>query len=183
MRQTINIFYLCILFLSASGVIYGQQSDKRERLQYVIAPRQSILLVIASQPDCPLQIKDVKLLVGVEQGDLPLYQFQLHNRGTKPIRYYTLGAWSSEGTGSTLGDGRITDRIIMPGQTIFHTGERYTAEIVPLTDQLRDKLKLQGPLKAVIVLIVESVTFADGSAYNDRSTSKALRDYFNEIGH
>jgi hypothetical protein len=65
----------------------------------------------------------------------------------------------------------------MPGETVNGAND----EIVPLTDELRDKLQLRGPMKAVVVLIVESVKFADGSVYNNEAVSRALLAYFLDV--
>ena len=52
-------------------------------------------------------------------------------------------------------------------------------EFVPLTDELRERFKLKGPMKAVGVFMVVRVEFIDGSVYSNeqlvqhcRSTSK-----------
>lgn len=166
---------LCLLCLFASLTIYGQQSVQTKRHHYVVVPPENALLVIASQPDCPLQIEDAKLLVSADQSRPPLYQYSLRNRGTKPIQYYIISAWASSGGGGTLSD-RSADGLLMPGQTKPPT-EQDRSEVVPLTDELRQKLKLQGSMKSVIVLVVEKIRFADGSDYISE-TAPALRTYF-----
>ena len=55
-------------------------------------------------------------------------------------------------------------------------------EIVPLTKEVREKLKLEGPMKGVTILMVVSVEYADGTSYNDEITSKALENYFELVG-
>jgi hypothetical protein len=51
------------------------------------------------------------------------YRYKLSNRGEKPIHYFTVVAWTAEGTGGTLGgpppwDGRVTDRLLNPGDSV-----------------------------------------------------------------
>jgi hypothetical protein len=71
------------------------------------------------------------------------------------------------------------DKPLMPGQRLM-VGEQ-SLEIIELTSELRDQLKLAGPVRAVVILLVESVEFADGSVFNDRKTVKALEGYFVDI--
>ena len=56
-----------------------------------------------------------------------------------------------------------------------------TEEVIPLTDELRAKLQLEEPMKAVVVLLVEKIKFADGSVYNNEGVSQALLGYFNNL--
>ncbi len=65
----------------------------------------------------------------------------------------------------------------MPGQTVPLSSRDKQDEVVPLTEELRDKLKLRAPMKAVIVLMVTAVEFTDGTTYNDEPTQKALETY------
>jgi hypothetical protein len=52
-----------------------------------------------------------------------------------------------------------------------------------LTDELRKKLKLQPPMKGVLVLMVIRVEFTDGSLYDDEPVFLALTSYFQELGN
>jgi hypothetical protein len=68
--------------------------------------------------------------------------FKLRNRGKKPIRAYMVAAiglseWEWKSPNSA--------HYIMPGQVAALPGEE--GEEVPLTEDLRDKLKLRGPMK------------------------------------
>lgn len=158
----------------------AQQRAQREKQRYVVAPREVYLLVSASQPDCPLRIEEAKLLLNVDRGWG--ISCRLHNQGSRPIRYVRLVAWTSYGTGSTLTPSSVGEKIILPGQTV-PCDENDTDEIVPLTTELREKLKLQGPMKDVITLMIESIRFTDGTIYSDEETSKALLNYFQGLDH
>jgi len=51
-----------------------------------------------------------------------------------------------------------------------------------MTDDLRERLKFRGPMKAVSVFMVVRLEFADGSVYSDEPTLKALQEYFEQVG-
>lgn len=177
-----RFFILCVLFLSGGITSGGQQNTRESRQRYVVPPAENILLVVAAQPDSPIQFEDTQLIVSAVDSEWGLTG-QVRNRGSKPIRHFTPVIWVSWGTGGTLGgsewsSGKATDKVFMPGQIIK---QNCKGEIVPLTDELRDKLKLRGPMQAVAVLMVERVVFDDGSIYSDEQTSTSLRKYFEKV--
>lgn len=156
----------------------AQQADSQRKHRYVVVPPESSLLVIASQPDCPLKFQNAKLLISADGDGAWGASYELRNQGTKPIKSFTAVLWTSYGTGGTLARPKRIDReLIMPGQTINGDDD----EIISLTSELREKLKLQGPMKAVIVMMIENIKFADGSSYNDEVTSEALVNYFADL--
>src|SRR5262249_1947131 len=166
-----------------SVAISSAYSQQRQKRKYVVAPTENVFLTVASQPGCPLKIENARVLISID-GSRPLYQYRLVNRGGKPIHYFTMVARYSGGGGGTLGnpapwDGRITNRLLMPGHVVPDKLDR-DIEIVPVTPELRTKLGLSGPIKVVAVLMVDHVTFADGSTYDDRKPSQALADFFFE---
>ena len=167
-----------LVFLSFTLVTHAQESDSQRHRRYVVAPSESLLLVIASQPDSPLKFEDARLLTSANDDGAWGASYKLRNCGTKPIQTFTAVMWTSYGSGGTLGGPRRNENtLIMPGETVNGAND----EIVPLTDELRDKLQLRGPMKAVVVLIVESVKFADGSVYNNEAVSRALLAYFLDV--
>jgi len=143
-------------------------------------PREIGLPVVASQPDCPLQLENVITLKYVNGGTWDSYQ--LRNRGTKPIRAYTI-AWLSTGGPESISawPRRITDELFLPGQVHPRPGEDSQIEIVPLNRLLRERAKLPKQMQAVNVLMVVRVEYADGSIYSDEPTYKALQAYFKNI--
>lgn len=173
------VLNLCLVLWSFTSAVVAQHAVSEQNRRYVVVPPENFLLTVAAQPDCPLRIENAKFLMGADQGWA--VSCQLRNQGTKPIRFLTLVAWTTYGTGGTLSSaGRHGDKLIMPGQMLA-CNEDSKEEIMPLTDDLRDKLKLRGSMKAVIVLMVESIKFADGSSYGDEATSTALRAYFQDL--
>jgi hypothetical protein len=172
-RKTV-IFALLSLTLTANAL----ESDAQSHRRYVIVPSESLLLVIAAQADSPLKFEHAKLLTSTEADGAWGASYKVRNCGMKPIRSFTAVMWTSFGTGGTVASPRqIGNKLIMPGETANGDDD----EIVPLTNELRDKLQLRGPMKAVVVLLVESVTFADGSVYNYEAASRALAAYFLDV--
>jgi hypothetical protein len=171
------LLIVSVLCLSATA---SAQISKTPETSYVIVPAQSIFLAIAAQPDCPLRIEDAQLLMPVGKGRAQ-YRYKLSNKGDKPINYFTVVFWSAEGTGGTLGgpppwDGRVTDRLLYPGESV-RVGQ-YDLPIVPLDSMLQERLKLSGKMQTVVILLVDQITFADGSKYDAQAASKSLIDFF-----
>lgn len=164
------------VMLLAVFTAMGQRSSSDDRIKTVLIPRDIGLVTVVSQPDCPLQFENVSFLAGVEGGGLTSYD--LRNRGNKAIRAFKVG----DSTGSTFtwdpkGDNRPGP--IAPGQLV-PWGED-SKEIVPLTDELRDKLKLKGPMHGVLVLMIIRVEFVDGTSYDDETVYKAMKKYMDDL--
>ena len=158
----------------------AQDQNKLQRLDYVIVPSESVLLVAASQPDCPSEIAESKLLNLVDGSRQAAFQYELRNRGTKPIIGVSVWALNSDGTGGgPLSNGHSFIASLMPGKKIL-VGEP-SRKIVGLTPELRERLKLAGPMRVIVVLVVAKVEYADGSAFSDMKTVKALTDLLDEV--
>ena len=171
----------CLICFCVAGSVWAQQGS--EGLKFIIAPNDTYLLTIASQPDCPIQIENAKLLLAIGVGNWGA-SYRLRNAGTKPLRVHsiTFSMWTAQGVGSTWQVvSRDTDKAVLPGEVITIRKDDRKTEVVPLTDEIRDKMKLRGPLHSVVVLLVEQVTFSDGSVYSDEPTAKALQSYFQKI--
>lgn len=170
-----------ICFLSAGT---GQAQRKVEDRKFVIAPKESFLLTVVAQPDCPIQIENAKLLFFIGPGSSWGASYRLRNSGTKPLRIQsiTLSMWTATGVGSTWQELPQEEyNFISPSQVIKTKEDPRKIEIIPLTDEIRDRLKLRGPLKAIVVLMIEQIKFLDGSVYSAESVSKDLQSYFSTI--
>jgi len=127
----------------------------------------------------PPQIEKAERLISVSRGGANLYQ--LRNRSAKPIRSFTVSYTFDGGPGGSWGwEGGTTGELIMPGQCVPSARDS-DYEIISLTEELRDKLKLRGPMRGVVIYMVERVEFADGSIYSDEATAKALRQYLDDL--
>jgi len=155
--------YICI------ASVFGQNGESK----YVEAPREIVLQVIAVQPGCPIKFEDVRYFVGVNGGGTGSYQ--LRNIGTKPIKSVTVA--SSGGAINTYS--REKGVLVMPGQLVpdlIPDCENCAGlDIVPLTNELREKLKLKGPMQTIAVLMITNVEFTDGTKYNDEKTFDAMK--------
>jgi len=176
-----HLLFLGCAFVLTAGSVAGQDSGGAGRAKGVLIPPEIALPVVVSQPDCPLKLEDVVLVkifdVGMEE------RFRVRNTGAKPIRSYTIGVWNSVQTGWFAGGPiMLGNRLLFPGETYTQFEGSNKTEIVPLTDGLRDKLKLRGPMQAIVVLMITRVEFADGTVYNAEPTFEALQAHFEEMG-
>jgi len=175
MGYLISALFLACLISVSGGT--KQQSEQGKKQQVFIEPHELALPVAVHQPESPLEFVKALVIHSINGGGSHI--FQVRNRGTKAIRAYTIGTVTSVGTGSEWGGtGYRLDKLLMPGQTKPQTIEDWGIEILPLTDELRNKYKLKGPMKGIIVFMVVRVEFADGSIYDAELEYKALRAFF-----
>jgi hypothetical protein len=160
---------VCICIESA-GQVNQQGMDEK----HTPIPDERILLLTAAQPLAPVRFEQARLSTASDRHTFEI-SFDVHNIGTKPIRHMTSVIWTSFGTGGTLRSQQIKG-ILRPGEVLKNNSSRQTAD---LSGELSDNLK--GPVKVLVVLLVEEVTFLDGSTYSDRGTSKALLSYFEDL--
>ncbi len=165
-----------VVLLYCGVAVRAQETNTQKKELFVEVPREIALATVAYQPNCPLQFENVKLLAGVEGGSLKSYD--LRNRGTKPIRSVTIG--DSQGNRWSLDVAKEHGPTI-PGQLIPPWSNEDWVQVVPLTNELREKLKLQGSMKGVIVLMVIRVEFTDGTVYDDEAAYKALQNYLEDV--
>lgn len=168
-------FTLLLLLCAAVMADGGQQADSLDEHRFVVVPRDQGLILVVSQPDCPLKFEDVKLHVNMKGAWVK--SFKLRNQGAKPIRSYTIAAigsdeWSWEAPNSA--------HYIMPGQTAPPLGPSNEVEIVPLTKALREKLNLQGPMKGIVALIVVRLEYADESVFEEKGY-ESQKEYFEKL--
>jgi hypothetical protein len=118
--------------------------------------------------------------VDAEGGGSDVYE--LRNHGSKAIRAYSVAVWTSTGTGDIVEQKMIRSGPVPPGEIAPQPGGRQEVEIIPMTEDLRDKVKLRGPMKAVSVFMILRVEFEDGSVYSDEPAFAALQQYFERVG-
>jgi len=186
MKRT-SFSYLLIpvlLAISSCARIHAQPQYQREENRYVVEPPDVVFLLIASQPGSPIGFKDMKLLARIDNRRTAV-SGKIYNAGTKPIRYVSLMLVGYSGAVSTLRgsgpmSGAVRTELLMPGEEIQ---DEDPAEIVPLTEELKEKLNLRGGrAKAFFVLMVNSVTFGDGTKYTDEKTITSVRTYLEALG-
>lgn len=170
---------ICFMLINMTlvGVASGQGTKERLIERVVIVPPDIVLPVIANQPDCPLQIEDIKLF-GYISGGGGGPSYKVRNKGTKPIRSYTIGAWNSAGTGWEVE--LPVNGGLFPGQ-VSSPGGGGEVEVVELTESLRNQLNLRGEMQAIVVFMVVRVEYTDGSVYNSEPVYKALKTHLDKI--
>lgn len=161
--------------LALVGVAFGQGPKGQVVQRVVIVPPDIALPVIAHQPDCPLQIEDIKLFAFVSGGGGQSYT--VRHKGTKPIRSYTIGSWNTAGTGWDIE--RRVNGDLLPGQVAPREGTE--VEIVEVTEGLRKQLNLNGDMRAIVVLMVVRIEYADGSTYDNKPLYAALKKHLDKV--
>lgn len=170
-------FTLWLLFCAGAVItVSGQRVESLDEHRFVVLPPDQGMIMVVSQPDCPLKFEDVKLLVNMKGAWRK--SFKLRNQGTKPIRNYTIAAIGSDEWSS--GEAANSTDYIMPGQIAPPLAPDNKVEIVPLTKALREKLKLQGPMKGIVALIVVRVEYDDGSLFEENGY-ESQKEYFDKL--
>ena len=160
----------CLLFLV--GTVVAQEPPSEAK--FVTVPREVGLVTVAYQPDCPLRFERVSFLAGIEGGGTTTYD--LRNSGKKSIRAFAVG----DSIGHRLSwDGARVRGPVTPGELVPLDGD--WVQTVPLTSELRQKLKLQEPMKGLVVLMVIRVEFTDGTVYDDEKVFKAMVSYIDDV--
>lgn len=165
-----KIAMLVFILLAFACSTTAQQLPSPTSQKFVIVPPEQVLMTVMSQPECSIQFEQVRFLASVEGGGASA-SFVVHNNGVKPIREFTIGGPDWTMTWSE----RFTKKLLMPGERAFEG--KNDVEIVRLTDELRHKLELNGPMKAILVVMVIEVKYADGTTYDARPAHQALRKY------
>jgi hypothetical protein len=171
-------FLLLVAFLSLS--IYSQEKVKQEKPLYAVIPSTDVMVMIASQNDSPLQIENARVLYNLNTNRLS-YQWDFRNKGKKPIVGFLVDAWHANGAGGTLTNSREAKKeILKPGG--FVKDDLDEKQIVPLTKEIREQLKLNSKMRSFVVLIVRYVFFKDGTQYDGLKTSDLLNDFLGKYG-
>lgn len=165
-----------LMFFSLTFTASGQGEAPPKRDQYVLVPPEIGLVTVAFQPNSPILFENAQWYVGVEGGRF--YSYDVRNRGNKPIRWIAVG----DSTGNRWSWG-ITpgEQPIRTGDLIPSWGKHPATEIVSLTDELRQRLKLHGAMRGITVLMVIRVEFADGTVYDEEPVYKALLTYIENL--
>lgn len=167
-RKIILLWFMLICFV---GSVSAQQVDRQQKRRFVVVPADQVLVTVAQQPECPLKFEEAKMLADMNGSKVSAHA--MRNEGTKPIRSFTVTILGGTMTESE----EFTKKLLMPGEKT--SGE--DIEIVPLTKELRDKLKLNGPMRFIMVFMVIRVEYADGSIYSAEPAYKAFQKFSDEL--
>ena len=162
---------LCMLPIS----IFSQKSVSDGSAEFVEVPREIILPVVAVQPNCPIQFEKISHLAGVNGGSFTGYQ--LRNVGSKAIRRFIVASSS----GAVFEWWRNSGEVVSPGEVVPQISDDQV-KVVHITDKLSADLNLKGPMKGIIVLMVVSVEFVDGTKFEDKATYDAMKSFVERVG-
>lgn len=179
-----RILWIMVLLGALTNSIFGQGQLER----YAEIPHEQVLLVVASQPRCPLKIEEASYLMRLDKPDL-VQKYKVRNVSDKPIELFTVFAFFITSSGETLPPPQTMwkdNKLLLPGETIDSlAGHSY--EIVPLTDDAKAKLGKEQHIyfdkgvQRVFILMIEKALFADGTAYRDVTTSDSLGAYLQRL--
>jgi hypothetical protein len=169
------------MLLVSAIQLFWWQDVKREREQCFIAPSEDVLIVIAHQPDCPIEFVKAYCVGFLSGGGTDVYR--LRNRATKPIKGYTIAIINSSGPGGEHSVMRSKPAYYFrPGQIWPSSDMEQYLDIVPLTDELREKFRVSGEMRVVKIFMVVRVELADGSIYSAEPAYKSVSKFFDEHG-
>ena len=172
--QRVFFGFLVILAVLATKSFAQQPSSKAKA---VVIPSDIYLPTVVSQPDCPLRIEKAfvaKMLDGTER-----MFFEARNIGSKPITFFQVDALVSNGNGvSALFPYRRGQKSVLPGEVAPPGLQQDFVEFVPLTDDLRKKLLLDGKTKAIVIFMVLKIELDDGSTYDATPLFDKIEDHF-----
>jgi len=166
---------MCFLLLYAFSSVFAQDKAGEQKQKLVAVPSDVALVTIAYQPNCPLKFQTVSHFADLDGGSLTSYE--LRNSSTKPIRSLAVGDSIGNRMSWTIPPLKLP---VAPGELVPQTTSDWV-QTVPLTDELREKLNLRGPMQGLIVLMVIRVEFTDGTVYDDEKTYKALVSYVDDL--
>lgn len=183
-----RLLILLLILISPSVVAGQQRAQQQDRAQYVALPRDQVMMVTANQPDCPLKIEEATFLLRVDKPGV-IQRYRVRNVSSKPIKYFSIVSWAIGGSGGTLPvyDLPRSGRVLLPGETFDPTDNSPGYDIVPLTEEIRRRLKRErgvvpeGEMKHLYILMVDHIYFTDDTSYKDERASKALNAYLSKF--
>lgn len=163
---------LCLLLVNFS--ILAQET--RSKVKAVVIPSDIYFPTIVSQPDCPLKIEKAfvgKLLDGTEEKF-----FQARNMGNKAVVSFQVYIMGSNGSGSTsIYPYRRNLPSVLPGAVASPGLKENSVEFVPLTEELRQNLRLTGKMRVIAFFMILEVEFDDGSRYDATKLRDSLEEH------
>jgi hypothetical protein len=154
----------CLLLLTLVGSGILAQKPKR-KTKAVVIPNEIYFPAIVAQPDCPLKIE--KAFVGKTLDGTEEMFFQARNTGSKPIVFFQIDMIGSNGGGQSSIFPYDRTQTSVPPRAVAPPGlKEDSVEFVPLTEDLKQKLRLTGKMRVIAFFMVLKVQFQDGSTYD-----------------
>ena len=158
------------------------QTTDSNPVKVITIPRTLVLPVVVDQPGCPMRLEKVSFVSLLEGGSGDV-EYSFKYTGAKPLQSYTIAWLTIGGAGAVFTyKAKNAAEKIQPNESIpkLHP-DPTSVENVPLTDELRRKLRLDGPLQGIAILMIVRLDYADGTGYNDESIYKELVEYLGNL--
>jgi len=172
MKQLLTIFAIVLACVSGSAAT----KQAREKQRGIVVPAETVLPVVAFQPECPVRFEKAETIQWLGEGRGVTHRYVLRNDGTKPVVAVKVVAITQVGTGVGA-DIRAHNRSewIMPGEVWPRS---LSGEIIPSTPKLLTDNHLDGSMQGIIVFMIVRVEFSDGTAYDNERANKRLEELF-----
>jgi hypothetical protein len=174
------VYSLLLIIMTVSGV--AAQTTDSTPVKVITVPRTVILPVVVNQPGCPMRLEHFSF-VGLMEGSSgsPIYSFKY--TGIKPLKSYSIAWLTISGAGSVSSyRAKNAAEEIQPNESINnYYSDPGRVENVPLTDELRKKLKIDGPMQGLVILMIVRLDYADGTNYSDEATYRAFEEYLGKL--
>lgn len=168
-----RILVFPILFiLLVAPIVSGQ-----ERIRLVKVPVE-VVPVLVMQQDCPLRIESAEFLLR-ENAPGSLISYRVRNISSKSVRSLVVSSVSIGGGGSTWSLTLDDQRLLAPKRTLSSL-RNSDYEVIPFGEKSAESPNSSALLKAVWIVMVEEVVFADGSRFNAKNLSKSLQTFLDE---
>lgn len=173
MWRLIKVALLLPILVSSANLA----QEKRNKTKAVVIPSEIYLPTIVAQPECPLKIEKAfvaKTLDGTEE-----MFFQARNTGSKPITFFQIYMIGSNGGGqSSIFPYDRTQTSVPPGAVAPPGLKEDSVEFVPLTEDLKRKLRLTpGKMRVIALFMVVKVQFQDGTTYDATPLLDSLEEH------
>jgi hypothetical protein len=167
---------LPLLLLFLLPVVSSSQANKPR----LIKPSAEAVPVLIMQQDAPLKIEKAEFLL-LESDSGNLLAYSIRNVSSKPIKSFEISAVSLRG-GASSWSGVLKDQhLLMPDRALYSL-ENTTYEIVPNVEKPASASH-PTETKAVWIVMVERVVFADGTCYDAKGVSNSLQEFLERSLH
>ncbi len=172
MQRLINAVLLLLVFTSPATMA----QEPRKKAKAVVIPSEIYLPTIVAQPDCPLKIE--KAFVGKTLDGTEEMFFQARNTGSKPIVFFQIDMVGSNGGGQSSFFPYDRNQPSVPPGAVAPPGLKEDwVEFVPLTEDLKQKLRLTGKMRVIAFFMVLKVEFKDGTTYDATPLLDSLEEH------
>lgn len=164
------------MLLVFSSFIFSQAKIRPAKPMYSPIPTEDLFVVVLSQPDSPLRVENARLLLNLQSNRVE-YFWDVRNISKKSVSGYQVEEWWINGTGGTMTT--ILKTPLPKGRVAPETVS--TKQIIPLTNELREKLKEEAGMSRLVIFVVKDVEFTDGSRFDGSGTSNNVLNYFRNV--